>query len=451
MVAFHNRTKELQVLRDIREYSKKQSQMVVIYGRRRVGKTELVKKFLASIEGKCAYAFIETKNETLIFDDIGRAITETLGFTPKIDSWDTFFEIIFKNQMVVVLDEFPNIVKANTDAISKIQRLWDKYGASSGCMLVIVGSYVGMIKKMFFDEKQPLFGRAKYKMCIFPFDFVTTCGFLKGFGIKDAEKAIEIYSAIGGVPHYLMYMEFTKKEDFIKKLFFEFPFPLGEEGKNILVAEFGSEHAGYFSILEAVAAGKNTPKLISDRTGLKPDTAKKYIYELTEVYGILQKEYPIGERKNRKSVRYRITDTFFNFWFRHVYSGKKSLSEEEMSAYMGTAFEAIVRELILYQFPQFQECGRWWLKEEEIDAVCIDRASNTILFCECTWQNKKIGRQEVEELIRKSKMVSWHSKNRNKRFLMVSKNGFTSDCLEKMRQNDIQHWTIDDIGKIAGC
>jgi len=450
MVIFHDREPELDALKKIREHSFKQSQMVVLYGRRRAGKTELVKKFLGLEGEKGVYVFIGTKSERLVFDDLATALRAPLGVVPRISSWDDFFEIVFKNGLAVVMDEFPNILKVNPAAVSAFQDLWDRHCASPGCMLIIVGSYVSTIKRMFFDEKQPLFGRARYKLNLRPFDFAKTCGFLGSMGVRSARTACEVYAVLGGVPHYLMYLEFTDPDGFVRDLFYDFPAPLAEEGKNILVQEFGTEHIGYFSILESVASGCTTPKLIIDRTGLKPDTVHKYLYELAEVYGILKREYPVGERQNRKSVRYRMGDSFFDFWFRCVYPDRKGLTDEEFAAYVGVAFERIVTELIPQRYPEFKECGGWWSKGEEIDVVGIDRKGGEILFCECKWQNRKVAWPEVDGLMRKSGMVSWRKGRRKERFLVVAREGFTEDCMAKMTGAGIQHWTLADIALMVG-
>ncbi len=158
MVGFINRKNEIRTLEDI--YSSSSSSLVVIYGRRRVGKTELSREF---IKGKKAvYFFIEIKPEALIFRDIEESLGEIIKIKPRIDSWDDFFNLIFeqKEKLIVVFDEFQNLSKVNPGIFSKFQKYWDLNHNKSQHMFLIIGSYVGMIKKIFKDTKEPLFGRA---------------------------------------------------------------------------------------------------------------------------------------------------------------------------------------------------------------------------------------------------------------------------------------------------
>jgi AAA+ ATPase superfamily predicted ATPase len=446
MVSFIDRVEEMRSLKRIRAASAAQSQMVVVYGRRRAGKTRLLQELLRANKG--AYLFVGTKNEKMVLDDLSRALSEPLGIAPKIESWEDFFELLFTKKLLVVLDEFPNILKVNPAAVTEFQRLWDARSRSGGAMLVLVGSYVGTMKRLFFDDRQPLFGRAAFKLDIRPFDFSGTCEYLKAMGIDDIPSALRIYSVLGGVPFYLNYLDFTDKSRFIPQLFYDFPAPLAEEGKNVLVLEFGSEQKGYFSILEALAEGKTAPKLISDRTGMPPDTVHKYLHELTEVYGILGREHPAGEKGSRKDVRYRIADNFFDFWFRFVYPGRVA-PEEELSAYLGPAFERIVSELIGRRFPKFPEQGRWWSGKEEIDIVAINREGGEILFCECKSGRKPMTREQLEDLVRKSALVSWRKGRRKEHFMVVSAGGFTTDCLAMMRERSVAHWTLRDIADMT--
>ena len=447
MVSFIDRVEELEALRRIRANSRKLSQMVVVYGRRRAGKTRLVQEFLGREKG--AYLFIGTKSESMVLDDLSKALEGPLGFAPRLEGWDDFFEILFKHRLVVALDEFPNVLKVNPAAVAEFQRLWDKHSPSAGAMLLLIGSYVGTIKRMFFDDKKPLYGRANYKLNLQPFDFKGTCEYLKAMGIDDVGLAIDIYSVLGGVPFYLNFFEFTDPRRFIPPLFYDFPAPLGEEGKNILILEFGSEQKGYFSILEAVAEGKTAPKLISDRTGMPPDTVHKYLHELTEIFGMLRREHPVGERGARKEVRYGFLDNFFAFWFKNVYPGQRP-SDEEISSYLGSALERIVLELIQLRFPGFTERGRWWSGAEEVDAVALDRQQGGILFCECKRRTRPMSCDNVEELFRRSKLVSWRKGRRQETFLVVSPGGFTDRCLSLMDERGVVHWTIGDIAAMTG-
>ncbi len=179
MVGFIDRTNEIRILEDI--YNSGSSSLVVIYGRRRVGKTELSRQF---IKGKKAvYIFIETKPEALIFKDIEESLGEMFRITPRIDSWDELFDLIFKQKekLIFVFDEFQNLSKVNSGIFSKFQKYWDLNHNESQHMFLIIGSYVGMIKKIFRDAKEPLFGRATMLFNLKPFNFFDSYAFLNVF------------------------------------------------------------------------------------------------------------------------------------------------------------------------------------------------------------------------------------------------------------------------------
>ncbi len=202
MVGFINRKNEIRILEDI--YSSSSSSLVVIYGRRRVGKTELSREF---IKGKKAvYLFIEIKPEALILKDIEESFGEIFEIKPRIDNWDDLFNLIFdhKEKLIVVFDEFQNLSKVNPGIFSKFQKYWDLNHNNSRHMFLIIGSYVGMIKKIFKDTKEPLFGRATMLFNIKPFNFFDSFTFLKGILFKlNGKKKNIIYGIFGNISFFL--------------------------------------------------------------------------------------------------------------------------------------------------------------------------------------------------------------------------------------------------------
>lgn len=436
VIKFHNRENELKTLEDFFAKIGFKSNFVVIYGRRRVGKTELAKKFL---EGKKAiWLFVEPKSDSLILEDLENEAEKLIGIRPRFENWDDFFKFVFSQENIVaVFDEFQNFSRANPQLFSKMQKHWDECHRKSKIMIIVIGSYVGMIKKLFYDKKEPLFGRADMMLNLKPFDFRQTCGFLKHFGIRiEKEEAMKIYSILGGVPKYLLYLaQFGLKtsEDIIKTLFLNPPRILLEEGKNILVMEFGSEHRGYFSVLEAISVGKVLPKEISDYTNLEKDTVAKYLHELYHEYEIIKKESPINGKK--RDTRYFIRDNFFRFWFRFIYKnmGKIELDSahaykeisDDINSFFGRTFEDAAKEFISLQKLPFavQKIGRWWHKDKEIDIVALNEKSKDIAFFEVKWKtlDKNESEKIIEELKNKSQFLSWNLSNRKESFGIIAK------------------------------
>jgi len=438
MVGFINRKNEIRILEDI--YKSNSSSLVVIYGRRRVGKTELSREF---IKGKKAvYLFIEIKPEALILKDIEESFGEIFEIKPRIDNWDDLFNLIFehKEKLIVVFDEFQNLSKVNPGIFSKFQKYWDLNHNKSQHMFLIIGSYVGMIKKIFKDTKEPLFGRATMLFNIKPFSFFDSFTFLKAFFDLEIEAASKFYFIFGGVPKYLLLAGQMGTDDpveTLKKLFIDTRI-LAEEGRNILTLEFGSEHRSYFSILEAISSGNATPKEISDYTGLEPGAVSKYLHELVTNYEIVINEKPVIMSRMR-DTRYFLVDNFFNFWFRFIYKNSRLLEinpekafemiMKDINSYFGKAFEKMAAEFLIEMnrkgmLPfEFMDIGRWWHKTEEIDIITLNKEKKEISFFECKWSSldAKEAQLILSELERKAALVNWYNARRKERFGIIAK------------------------------
>ncbi|ALM74590.1 ATP-binding protein [Thermococcus barophilus] len=424
---FYNRKAELEKLEKI--YAHPDSTFVVIYGRRRVGKTALVREFLKNKLG--LYFFVGEKDEAMLIEEYLKEIGNVLGehlpsyFTPRFSSLEELFEFLLdfskEQKLIVVFDEFQNFRSVKSSFFSSLQKLWDMKNEAN-LILIAVGSHVGMMKRIFMDNKEPLFGRVDEWIKLRPFDFWTTYDFVNTFANVPPNHFVELYSALGGMPRYLLYLKryYTGNvAETLNNLFFDEFAPLREEGLNTLKLEFGRFYRSYFSILEAVSLGYATPKEISDKTGLKLLTVGKYLSELTNHYEYLRREVPVTEdpRKTRK-VSYRVADEFFNFWFRFVYHNYTYLEEGNLDlvlddlernfpAFVGKTYERITLEFVKWINLGFKplRIGSWWHKGEEIDVVAYNR-ENIALF-EVKWSDlRKIDVLRIlRNLKRKSKLL----------------------------------------------
>ena len=425
---FYDRESELGKLEEV--HSRSGSSFVVIYGRRRVGKTALARAFLKDKPG--LYLFVGEKDEPLLLEEfeaeVKRALSDYLPpyLKPKFSSLEELLEFIFdfsrERKLVVIFDEFQNFRSVKPSFFSSLQRLWDIRKDSSNVTLLAVGSYVGMIKRIFMDRKEPLFGRVDEWLKLKPFDFWKAYGFVRSFGKVSPGDFVELYSALGGMPRYLLYLRHYyggNVVETIENLFLDEFAPLREEGLNVLKLEFGRYYRSHFSILEAVSLGNVTPKEISDRTGLKLLTVGKYLSELTNHYEYLKREVPATEdpRKTRRVV-YSIRDEFFNFWFRFVYHNYQHLEEGDIEtvrndlernfpAFVGREYERIAREFVRRIDLGFQpvRVGRWWHKGEEVDVVAYDR--NNVALFEVKWKDlsRRDARKILRDLDRKGNLV----------------------------------------------
>ncbi|MDO9517437.1 MAG: ATP-binding protein [Methanosarcinaceae archaeon] len=454
MVRFFNREHDLSILEDI--YASPSSSLIVLYGRRRVGKTELSKEFIKN--KKSIYLFIETKPEKFLLEDLENSLEKVIGVKPRLDDWDDFFNQIFKipEKIVIVFDEFQNFTKVNPDFFSKFQKYWDVHHRETKHMFIVIGSYVGMMKKIFQGSKEPMFGRATLLFNLKPFTFADSFKFLNGFLDISVEEAMKTYFMLGGVPKYLLLAgEFGAPDamDTFKKLF-PHTRMLMEEARNILVLEFGSEHKGYFSILEAISSGRAIPSEIADYTGIAANTVSKYLHELLYDYEMIKKEEPIINARARSS-RYFLNDNFFNFWFRFIYKNYgtfeidpqmgEELVKKDINAYFGLAFEGVAKELLIYlnkkdALPfRFLNIGRWWDKNTEIDLIAFDDKNRNAIFCEVKW--KHLTRQEAEHIVNGLKEKAEKVKgNWNEHYCLIAKK------IEGKDQLDFLAFDIEDIG-----
>ena len=214
---FYDRESELKYLDKVYRASKKRSQMLVLFGRRRIGKTSLIEEFLKNRTG--INFFVEVKDETLVLEELERTISATdPKVSPVFKDFDDFFEYLFnhlgrqKFPFIFAFDEIQNFSRTTPVFYSKLQKYWDRYSNDSNLMLVCIGSYMGMMKRIFTDAKEPLFGRAEHTINLTKFSFQNTVVILLDQGITDPRRIIEIYGTVDGIPKYLRYMDiFWKK------------------------------------------------------------------------------------------------------------------------------------------------------------------------------------------------------------------------------------------------
>lgn len=440
---FYNRKQELKLI--LNELKKKKT-FIVLYGRRRVGKTRLVEEALKNINH--IEFFVPRKRLTPALLYFKQKLIEQEGYSPTFTSIDEFLEYIFRKiKKPIFFDEISNFQYIDSSAYSSLQRLIDKNDAR----LIVTGSYVGITKKIFTDGKEPLFGRPTFILNLRPLCISTVVKMTRDMGY-DFKDSIELWCILGGIPRYIELTQGCNNiKEFIKMMLSPGSIFI-EEGVNILVQEFGRKWETYFSILESIEHGAR-PKEIADRIGASITSIPKYLKDL-EILEIIQRKNPIlGSKRN---VRYEIKDNFFTFWFKEIYprleeyrSNMKKTSFENIQTFIGKMMERFIIEIIKEKkIIDFNKIGNWWSRKgEEIDVVAINKKSKEILFCECKWRNHKIDWDIVEKLKRKSQLVDWYNTVRKERFLIISKAGFTKNCLKRMKEEKILFWDLQDMKK----
>ncbi len=440
---FLNRTKELAFLEE--KWREPKPQLIVLWGKRRVGKTELVKQFIKDIPH--VYFLSESTNETeqlkRFSNAVGQFFREPLLTTRGFAGWEESFRYIKekKQRFVLVIDEFPYLIESNRAIPGLFQKAWDEYWSTSNIYLVLLGSSISMMETEVLGYRAPLYGRRTCQWRIDPMTFQSVGGFRKG---KSFEDRLLHYALAGGIPAY--WLQFSKKKDFSKNLkdhvlkkgqmlYDEVEFTLREELR---------EPRYYFALLQAIAQGKRKLSEIVNATAIAQPTANKYLGVLSDLK-IVKREVPVTEEKPLKSKKglYRITEEFFQFWFRFVFPRRGELEigraesvlsgiKEGVPQHLSTVYEKVATELLWIHmdrlFP-YTEVGRWWEKNEEIDIVGVNRDLNSIVFGEVKWSGKAVGTDIYAALKEKSRKVAWGKKNRREFFCLFSRKGFTDAML----------------------
>ncbi|NTV41217.1 MAG: ATP-binding protein [Candidatus Moranbacteria bacterium] len=451
---FINRTVELKDMNE--KWEKNTSQFFIIYGKRRVGKTELVKQFLNNKPS--IYFLADKRNHADQLKELGRVVGNYFGDKILVKNgfqdWLEFFEYIGskgKQPLAIAIDEYPYLVETDNATSSVFQKGWDQYLKNSKVFFVLLGSSIAMMESEVLIHTAPLFGRRTGQILVDPMTFANSWKF---FPKKDFNDFMKTYSITDGMPSYLLQMDGGKtiKENIEKKIFSHTEFLYNEV--EFMLREELREPKNYLAILKAISWGKRKFGEIVNDTGLKKNVITKYL-TILERLRLVEKEVPVTEKnpgKSRKGL-YKISDNFFRFWFQYVFPFKSDLEigryahvldqfDKLFNTLEAVVYEKVCQELIFdfekKLFP-IERVGKWWEKEKEIDVVALSEKENTIAFGECKWSSKQVGTNILRELESKAKFVQWGKGKRKEFFVLFSKGGFTDDMkkLAKERKDVI--------------
>ena len=411
---FFDRETEFEKLREIEDLSHEVAQFTIITGRRRIGKTEMVKKFYEN--RTMLYFFVARKAEADLCDIFIEEIRTKLHI-PIMDSKGMSFATIFKfimelsqNQYITLfIDEFQDFYRVNPSIYSDMQNIWDNYKNKAHINLIVAGSVNTLMNKIFKNKKEPLFGRQTSTMHIRPFKPSVLKEIMAEYypNYKKSDL-LAIYTLTGGVAKYVELLidrkKFTGKK--MLDMFFERDSYFLPEGKNMLVDEFGKDYGIYFSILTLIAQGRNTRSELEQTLNIKELSG--YLKNLSEEYGLISKMQPIYEKSTNKNVHYTIDDQFLKFWFRFVYKYThiieaggneklKTIAERDFTTVSGKSLEHYFNE-VLKETGTYTRLGYWHDRkgENEIDIIAEDEVDNKIEFIEVKRQAKNFD----EEILR---------------------------------------------------
>ena len=395
---FFNREKEIARLCEIRDFSESNAQFTVITGRRRIGKTQLALK--ANEDMPMLYFFVARKAEFFLCQDFQQEITEKLDIPilGEIQSFGKLFEYLMilskQRAFTLIIDEFQEFYRVAPSVYSDIQRYWDLHSGKSKINLIVCGSVYSLMHKIFENKKEPLFGRMTANMSLKPFEVSVLKEMLGAHNPKyTAEDLLALYAFTGGVAKYVQLLMDNGASTYKKML----SFMIREdsifinEGKNMLIEEFGTEYAIYFTILSAIARGENT------RAKIEVVVNKEiggYLTKLEHDYGLISKTLPLFSKVETKNVRYVLDDNFLIFWFRFIYKygymlevgnyeGLRTIIERDYKTFSGLILEKYFRMKFI-QTQNITNIGSYWDRkgENEIDLIVVNEFDKEVQFIE---------------------------------------------------------------------
>ncbi len=463
MERFIDREQEMETLQS--EYERKGSSLVILYGRRRTGKTTLISEF---IKDKNALFFLaseesEAQNRNAFKEKAADFIGSSLLHEASISTWDAIFTAImdhpFESKPIIVIDEFQYIGKSNPAFPSVFQRIWEEQLKNQSVMVILCGSLISMMESQTLAYHSPLYGRrtAQIRLGQIPFRY-----YGEFFPCRTRKELIEMYAITGGVPKYAeVFSEIKDIYRAIQRNVLNRSSYLYDEPHFLLQQEV-SEIGSYFSVIRAIAAGNHKLAAISSALEVKATSLTKYLKTLIDL-DILEREVPVTEENPEKSKRglYRIKDNYIRFWFAFIYpnmsfveSGNSRIVLDKIRKGLVTSHTAFVYEDVCREkmwalnaddtWPfHFSKIGRYWDADTEIDIAALDPDGKNLILGECKYWQEPVGVNILHELERKAEQVSWNKDLRQTWFVLFSMGGFT-DELKQLAECRTDLFLIDD-------
>lgn len=412
---FYDRTNELAILQENERQSYENAVFTVLMGRRRVGKTSLITK---AMEGKeYAYLFVSKDSEALLCQNFQRDLEQQIGLIiyGEITRFKDLFEVIMqeaqRRHLTIVFDEFQTLYKINPGIFGDIQNIWDRYKGNANINLIVLGSIQSLMKRIFEEKSEPLYGRPTSKLILRPF----TINVMKQI-LCDAnpdystEDLLCLYAITGGVAKYIELFIDAKcytKEKMLNYVCRQDSYFL-TEGKDLLNQEFSGEFSTYFSVLQIIASGK-TKRSEIDST-LQKDTGA-FLQNLESKYELINRMKPLLAKQNGKVTAYEIRDNFLRFWFRFIYPYQSLIERNLFSllrsniannyeGFTGRTLERYFQDKLM-ETEQFTQVGNWWDRkgQNEIDLIAINEFDHSGIVAEIKRNAHKISMTKLQEKV----------------------------------------------------
>ena len=412
---FVDRDEELELLTS--RFERDKAELLVVYGRRRLGKSALVREAIRDRDDAVYWqateetpdvqlsSFVETAREQFpVVEDIKR-------------DWETLLKTLGRQDAVVIIDEFPYLIESDDALPSKIQRVWDLHLEETGMSLVLVGSSISVMEEKVLSGGSPLYGRRTGTIDLPPLELNDARELSPD---DDPETVIETWSVFGGTPYYLRALTPSKSlVDNIQTHVLSEHGVLHNEPEFLLRTEFGiREPQTYYTVLRAIAMGKREANEIANFAGIDANALGSYLSKLRRLR-LVTRDIPVTANPNstRKS-RYRLNEPLFRFWFRYVYGQESTLTqlgddafaeliEPSFSDYMGPMFEIVCQNALPSLVPKtYHGIGYWWYKHHELDVVGL-ASDGTLVAGECKYTTREMNEGDLADLERSASQVDW--------------------------------------------
>lgn len=412
---FFDRENEIRILRDIREKSRRNAQFVVVTGRRRVGKTQLIKR--AMEDEPYIYLYVARKAEKDLCkgfqDEIGRVLG--LPIVGTAERFEDLFRVIaeesLRRPITLVIDEFQEFFRVNASVFSAMADIWDNVQKSSRLNLIVCGSVNRLMNRIFKDQSEPLYGRDTAFLHVDPFRISVLKEILSCHSPNyQNDDLLALWTMTGGVARYVEQLmdDRAVTRDKMLDSIFRRDSPYLDEGLAVLVQEFGKEYGTYFSIMAAIASGRTEYSQIKNEVGVDVGA---FLSRLENDYGLIRRKVPIFDSEKTKRSVYEIGDCFFRYWFRFIWKNMylrelqrfdvmRDYAARDYEVFSGHALEQYFTWKFIEEM-KYTRIDAWWDRkgENEIDLVCDDEVSGTLDFYEV---KRDASRIDLNDLERKS-------------------------------------------------
>ncbi|WP_320128603.1 ATP-binding protein [uncultured Sphaerochaeta sp.] len=460
---FIGRERELALLETLHASNK--FEYLVLYGRRRIGKTSLLKEF--SKEHPVIFYSAQAKNDSLNLADFSKTLQMHFSnsFFGAFADWEASLDYLTSQlsgkRITLIIDEFPFIAEVNQSIKSILQHTIDHSWKEKNLFLILCGSSVSFMENEVMGAKSPLYGRATGNLELIGFDYKESSSFFPKY--TNEEKLLS-YGILGGIPCYLeTFSDESTIERNISKNILRVGSFLKDETQNLLKMEL-REPSVYNSIFEAIATGSSRLNDIAQKIHEEQTKCSKYIKTLKDMK-LVDKVTPCGEKDSSKKTIYQITDNFFLFWYHFIFANKsyyELLGDDEaaqeihdnLSDYMGHVFEKICTQYLIRLAKQRRlpfvphTMGRWWgskpktRKEDDIDILALDTSGQSAIFCECKYRNKMFGMDQYKDFFNATAIFT---EPVNRFYYLFSKSDFTQEVKALAQQDGVKLVGLDDL------